>query len=304
MDFEHMQEFVTFSQHLNMTRASQELHITQSNLSKHIKRLEAELGFPLIMRRGSKLTLTFEGEKFLNFCYTSLALYNEVVEEGRRSQALRRVELHVQEPSYMDDTAGAYYRFLEELRTKAPDMQLSFSRPFRRNLLEELINDEMGIVLAYRGGDPAERMAEFDEQGLIGVPLAEDRLMVWCDAEHPLSDLHSIGLKDLSSTQIVSPNDTYTPIRQLLLAYGKLSGVRLNFNMVESDRTSTFLSMHHEGCVYVLPGSVQDDLRIKARHDMVFRELEGGSITFTSYAVMKKELLDTFPEFGGLIAAA
>ena len=48
MRTEVLAEFVVLAKHLNYRKASSELAIAQSNLSKHIISLEREVGFPPI----------------------------------------------------------------------------------------------------------------------------------------------------------------------------------------------------------------------------------------------------------------
>jgi LysR family transcriptional regulator, carnitine catabolism transcriptional activator len=49
----------------NVTRASEQLHITQPALTRALKEFEAQLGLALFRRTGRRLALTHEGERFL-----------------------------------------------------------------------------------------------------------------------------------------------------------------------------------------------------------------------------------------------
>lgn len=56
-----LRAFESAARHLNFTKAANELHVTQSALSQRIGALEAELGFPLFLRRGRQIDLTPRG---------------------------------------------------------------------------------------------------------------------------------------------------------------------------------------------------------------------------------------------------
>lgn len=56
-----LRAFESAARHLNITKAANELHVTQSALSQRIGALEAELGFPLFVRRGRQIELTPRG---------------------------------------------------------------------------------------------------------------------------------------------------------------------------------------------------------------------------------------------------
>ncbi len=56
-----LRAFESAARHLNITKAANELHVTQSALSQRIGALEDELGFPLFVRRGRHIDLTAKG---------------------------------------------------------------------------------------------------------------------------------------------------------------------------------------------------------------------------------------------------
>ncbi len=85
MQIDHLKEFVVFSQYMNFTKASRVLHMSQSNLSKHIHQLEAELRFPLIMRSGTKTHITKEGDMFLGNIVTIMDSLDSLIEKCRVS---------------------------------------------------------------------------------------------------------------------------------------------------------------------------------------------------------------------------
>lgn len=60
-----LQMFVTTASLMNMSRASQALHISQPALSRALQELESQLGVKLLLRTTRQLTLTHEGSQFL-----------------------------------------------------------------------------------------------------------------------------------------------------------------------------------------------------------------------------------------------
>lgn len=65
MDLKQLHTFYVLSNELNFTRAADKLGYTQSCITLHIKKLEAELNVPLFDRIGKKVTLTESGRKLL-----------------------------------------------------------------------------------------------------------------------------------------------------------------------------------------------------------------------------------------------
>lgn len=65
MELHELEYFVTIAQLGNITRAAQQLYVTQPTLTKSLQRLEEETGLPLFQRTGRRLVLTYAGERFL-----------------------------------------------------------------------------------------------------------------------------------------------------------------------------------------------------------------------------------------------
>jgi DNA-binding transcriptional LysR family regulator len=73
--------FQTVCKYGNITKAAEELHITQPSISNAIKDLEQEFGLNLFHRIGNHLTLTKEGEYFLNYSKVILQKSDDLVQQ-------------------------------------------------------------------------------------------------------------------------------------------------------------------------------------------------------------------------------
>jgi DNA-binding transcriptional LysR family regulator len=56
-----LQVLIALSHNENISKAAQELNVTQSAVSQALKNLEAKVGFPVITRQGKAVTLTESG---------------------------------------------------------------------------------------------------------------------------------------------------------------------------------------------------------------------------------------------------
>lgn len=77
-----LRAFEAAARHLNLTRAAEELHVTQTAVSQHIRNLEERLGRPLFRRLPRGLALTDEGRQLVPVLSDSFA---------RIGQALHRL---------------------------------------------------------------------------------------------------------------------------------------------------------------------------------------------------------------------
>lgn len=65
MEFRQLEYFISLAQTGTFSEAAERVHVSQPALSQQIKKLEDELGAPLVERMGTNIKLTENGEKFL-----------------------------------------------------------------------------------------------------------------------------------------------------------------------------------------------------------------------------------------------
>ena len=66
MTLQQLQYLVALAESNSINQAAQNLFVSQSGISKAIKQLESELGFPLLERKNRSFTLTAAGGVFLS----------------------------------------------------------------------------------------------------------------------------------------------------------------------------------------------------------------------------------------------
>ena len=155
LSFSHLREFVVFARYLNISKAADVLYLSQSNLSKHLKQLDAELGFPLTAKKGNQILLTDEGEHFLtdegeHFLTGAQALlsdYDALVEECRLISQDALTKLTFQDPPYADQAAAAIYEMANDLRRGSKAARILFAHEKHKDRHQLLLDDEMHLLL-------------------------------------------------------------------------------------------------------------------------------------------------------------
>lgn len=81
MDFKHYQYVLKVAELQNMTKAANELYISQPSLSHYIARVEEEVGVQLFNRNTTPLSLTLAGERYVETAKMILSLNNRLKQE-------------------------------------------------------------------------------------------------------------------------------------------------------------------------------------------------------------------------------
>jgi DNA-binding transcriptional LysR family regulator len=94
-----LRTFVAICDHGSFTHASREVNLTQSAVSLHNKRLEAQVGSRLIVRKARGIRLTVQGEVLLSYARRILASPMEA--EHRLGQSASGA-IRIGAPEYFD----------------------------------------------------------------------------------------------------------------------------------------------------------------------------------------------------------
>lgn len=89
MLIEHLQYFISASEHESMSAAAKELNVTQQTISMAMKKLEEELGCTIFHRTGNGIQLTQEGEYLLPLAQSINLQWQNMKEYTAFKEALR-----------------------------------------------------------------------------------------------------------------------------------------------------------------------------------------------------------------------
>ena len=162
MELNQLDYFRTVARLENMTRAAEELFVSQPNLSTSISRLESSLGVSLFHRARGRIYLTETGRKFLGHVNAAFQELDDAMSELREGREYREDSIAVG-ASFAGLLPGLFSRYCRDYGL-LPTTQLTLSTSQMVRLLEagEL---DLGITAAPPQGS-----------GLIWVPVAASPL--------------------------------------------------------------------------------------------------------------------------------
>ncbi len=122
-----MRYFVAVAEWENVTRAASQLHVSQPALSRQIRDLEAELGFPLLERSAKSIHLTAAGRIFLEEAKAVIERAAMAVRTARVAAAGASETLHVgYAPTLtariLPGALSAFQRVMPRVRVKLHDL--------------------------------------------------------------------------------------------------------------------------------------------------------------------------------------
>jgi LysR family transcriptional regulator, cell division regulator len=147
LQLDDIKYFLTVSESLNVTRASEILGVTQPTLSYSIKRLENEIGGELLIRLKNGVQLTHLGKNFASRAHILIKQWEEVQKVTQEMEQKVTGEfslgLHPSVALYTLD------KFLPKLIEDYPDLNLKLVHGLSREITEQVINwkVDFGIVV-------------------------------------------------------------------------------------------------------------------------------------------------------------
>src|SRR3979409_1614964 len=120
LDLELLRSFVSVVDAGGFTRAGERVRRTQSTVSQQIKRLEDDIGQPLLNRSGRDVTPTEAGERLLSYARRLLSLAEEARDVLARPGNERAVRLGIPE----DFAAYRLGKLLGTVFRTAPGLRL------------------------------------------------------------------------------------------------------------------------------------------------------------------------------------
>ena len=187
MDIDYIHEFVVLAGTGNYMEAADRLFLTQSSLTRHIQKLEADLGVTLFDRTTRRIELNQYGRLFLPYAEQIALLQKDYTtafcnELNRERGTIRIGAIPVMAQYQITDI---HARFQQENRNYMLDIQEADSLQLIQMLREERI--DFAVI---RESDDA-------SSSFRKIPITQDTLAALMPKNHPLAGSEHIELKQL-----------------------------------------------------------------------------------------------------------
>jgi DNA-binding transcriptional LysR family regulator len=206
MELRHLRSLEAVARHGSFTRAGEDLHLAQSAISQHVRRLEEELGVEVFRRSSRSVDLTAEGRLVLAYAKRVLQEVEGLHFELEEMTGLLRGELRIggMYPTGLYDLAAV----LADFRGEHPGVSIHMLEGTQDELLGLLRADELDCV--FTAVDPDAIGNEF-----AATLLWEDEFVVAMPVDHPLAERSHVTLGELAREDLIAYRENSAIRRRL-----------------------------------------------------------------------------------------
>ena len=145
VNLELYKTFYVVAKYKHMTKASEELHVSQPAISQAIKKLEEELGGVLFVRSNKGMELTQEGEMFYSYVSGALKLLNDAENEFGSFKKLTKGEIKIGCSASL--TKLELLQPLKEFHQDYPGIKINVVNELTSNLISDLKLGKLDFVI-------------------------------------------------------------------------------------------------------------------------------------------------------------
>jgi DNA-binding transcriptional LysR family regulator len=194
MDLNALRIFLLTADYQHITRAAEELALTQPAVSRTIQRLEQQAGLPLFERQGRHIALTTAGQVMQTYTRRMVALERELEESLAALRELEAGEVIIS----ASKTTGVYLLppVVARFREHHPHITLQLTILNSRQVVEQVVSwrADVGLIEGDRSALPAELAVEV---------VARDELVLIMAPDHRWSDLPAVTPAMLAESELL-----------------------------------------------------------------------------------------------------
>jgi len=224
MEINYLKEFVVLAQTGNFLEAADILYSSQSTLSKHIKKMETELGVPLFDRTTRKVSISKYGRLLLPYAQQIAEIQDKYTTELNSSFEDNRDAL----------TLGSIYGLAQY---KITGVLINFKKGYPQVILNVIQGStkELTEMLRQRKCELAFiRDIEDDEDEFIKEPYITETIVAVLPITHPLANRKTIPLRMLAEENFILGEPQTLPYKLCMKAC-ELSGIEPRITYTDTE---------------------------------------------------------------------
>ncbi|MCI1723543.1 MAG: LysR family transcriptional regulator [Lachnospiraceae bacterium] len=285
MNLDYVFEFITLTETKNYSTAAEKHNITQPQLSRHIQKLESDLGVSLFVRSTQNVEISNDGLLFLPFATRMLRAYEEYHYSKNTQRHERNLILGVSYGKLDYDIYNTIKDF-----SKEKHINVKIIEDQDANLKANLLQNKCDFVIVRESPEIS------ISNDFVRLPYTCDEVCAILPTDHPLARNEQIQLTDLANEEFIILNAPM--LRFLVMNACKNAGFQPKIAYTINYGTNLFdMVAHHMGiALMVRHPSIQADVavipilpKIITHVNIVYRNSPTLSLAVTQFlSYMKK----------------
>ncbi|MDE2836042.1 MAG: LysR family transcriptional regulator [Chloroflexota bacterium] len=300
MDVGALRSFVAVCRSGSFREAARERHVSQPGVSRHVQRLETELGVDLLVRHRKRIMPTAAGSRLFAYAVDTLAAHDRIVESLARDDATVEGELRIAAstapgeyllPRLLSQFTEIYPRVRPRVavtdsasataQVAEGDAALGFvGMRAAAPSLQWTVVAEDELVLAVPGRHPFAGRASVDVTELKGLPFIEREpgSGTWTGLHRALD---RAGIKDPGYTPVMVVNSTHATLAAVNNGFGFsiVSSLAVHEHEFDQVYPARLTGLDTVRSLYMVRRTSMDSSVAEAFGDWVLARLAGGSKT-------------------------
>lgn len=242
----------------NITKASEELNISQPAVTKHIRNLEEQIGQPLFIRTKRGVVLNEYGEKVFLAVKKALNILNEVEQEINESKSQNIGHIKIDISSTL--ARKFLLKYMKEFEEIYPNITIDITTEPTLDSIKELKKGRVDFII---GKFPHQKDLDLEY-----IKLGESKYIFVGNEKYKELSERDVSLEELSKLPIMV-QDTSTNSGNSISKYCKENNIEINPKMtIASSILLVEFAIMGYGLSYVTKLYVEDELKEKKLYEI------------------------------------
>ena len=245
MKIHDLEVFCAVAEEKSFVNAARRLYVSQSAVTQLIRKIETELGFPLLIRNKHFVKITAQGEIFYRAAKDILLRYRQALNDcARESGPEQSLSVYYVGPGGAPYLAGV----LKEFRNQYPNCSIVTRRLKPDQVGSALEREETNLVFT-----PYDLID--DSSRLFFYPLYQDRNYCVAEVGNPLTQNTQVRLEELAGKHILLLSKAFRP-SQMQTVLKTLGREEMHCTLEETLNLDSALIqiLSHSGAAVIVPG--------------------------------------------------
>ncbi|MBQ1988599.1 MAG: LysR family transcriptional regulator [Clostridia bacterium] len=285
MNLIHLKYAVEIAKTKSISRAAENLYMGQPNLSRAVKELEESLNITIFNRTPKGITITEEGEEFLQYARRILnqveeveALYND----SRKPK--QRFSVCTPRASYI---SYAFTEFSKEIDTSVP-AEIFYKETNSHKTINNIVKGDYNLgIVRYQIGFEKYFNSMFEEKKLTAEVISDFKYVLLMSKNHPLANKSEVDTADLSDYIEVSHADPYVPSLPMIDVKKEELSKNVDKHIFVFERSSQFEILEKVPTTFMWVSPLPEDVLNK--HNLIIKKSNSNTKIYKDVLIYRND---------------